>query len=389
MRVCQLCAVDFTLNHFLLPLVDAMTEKEWQVISVCSDGPLVAKMRADGYKIETVAIARSMNPIIAMRSLIALLRLFRRERIDVLHTHTPVASFIGRIAAKCAGVPLVVYTAHGFYFHEYMPKWKYMIYVYLERFCGVFTDLLFCQSAEDSSAAKQFRIVPSEKITTIGNGVCRNTFDPSQYGAPENVRTSLGIPKNAYVVGLVGRQVEEKGICEFLHAVTALARRYSNLYILLVGERLASDHSRGVQELLSKAKNLLSTRILVLGRREDIPRLLSAMDLFCLPSWREGMPRTIIEAMMMGKPVVATNIRGARELVVPEVTGQLVPVRKPEALIAALEKFLQNPLWGRTLGDAGRQRALMLYDEQKIIQKQLEIISAALLKRSAHDKLIQ
>ena len=100
MRVCQLCAVDFTLNHFLLPLVDAMTEKEWRVISVCSDGPLVAKMRADGYKIETVAIARSMNPIIAMRSLIALLRLFRRERIDVLHTHTPVASFIGRIAAK-------------------------------------------------------------------------------------------------------------------------------------------------------------------------------------------------------------------------------------------------------------------------------------------------
>jgi glycosyltransferase involved in cell wall biosynthesis len=92
---------------------------------------------------------------------------------------------------------------------------------------------------------------------------------------------------------------------------------------------------------------------------------------------------------MMGKPVVATNIRGARELVVPEGTGLLVPVRKPEALIAAIEKFLQNPLWGRTLGDAGRQRALMLYDEQKIIQKQLEIISAALLKRSAHDKLIQ
>jgi glycosyltransferase involved in cell wall biosynthesis len=384
-KVCQLCAVDFTLKHFLLPLVDAMRAKGWQVISICSDGPLVAKMRADGYKIETVAIARSMNPIIALRSLIALLRLFRRERIDVLHTHTPVASFIGRIAAKCAGVPLVVYTAHGFYFHEHMPTWKYTIYVCLERFCGLFTDLLFCQSAEDAAAAATFRIAPLEKITTIGNGVCRNTFDPGQYGDRADIRTSLGIPKNTYVIGLVGRQVEEKGIGDFLHAVTSLALQHSNLCILIAGERLPSDHSRSVVEQLLKTKELLDTRLIVLGRREDIPRILSAMDLFCLPSWREGVPRTIIEAMMMGKPVVATNIRGARELVVPGETGLLVPVRQPEALILALEKFLRNPAWGRKLGDTGRQRALKLYDEQKIIDMQLKIISTAIPKQSAYD----
>jgi hypothetical protein len=129
MKVCQLCAVDFTLKHFLLPLIDGMRAQGWQVTAVCSDGPLIGAMRAAGYKIETLPIARSMNPLLALRSLVALTRLFRRERFDVLHAHTPVAALIGRLAARLAGVPLVVYTAHGFYFHDEMPGWKRALFV--------------------------------------------------------------------------------------------------------------------------------------------------------------------------------------------------------------------------------------------------------------------
>jgi hypothetical protein len=103
MKVCQLCAVDFTLKHFLLPLVDGMRAQGWRVTAVCSDGPLIGAMRAAGYTIETLPIARSMNPLLALRSLAALTRLFRRERFDVLHAHTPVAALIGRVAARLAG----------------------------------------------------------------------------------------------------------------------------------------------------------------------------------------------------------------------------------------------------------------------------------------------
>jgi glycosyltransferase involved in cell wall biosynthesis len=100
------------------------------------------------------------------------------------------------------------------------------------------------------------------------------------------------------------------------------------------------------------------------------------MDLFCLPSWREGMPRTIIEAMMMAKPVLATDIRGSREEVVPEETGLLVPARSPDLLAIAMSRFLNSPLWGRSLGMAGRQRALRLYDERKVVAAQLDQIGA-------------
>ena len=377
MRVCQVCSVGFTLKNFLIPLIDGMRRVDWKVTALCSAGPEIELLRAQGYSIDVIPIARSINLWAVFRSFFALYRYLRKNKFDVVHVHTPVAAFVGRIAAKCAGVPVVVHTAHGFYFHEHMPRWKYKAYVYLEWIGGAFTDLLFCQSAEDAEAAVKYKILPRNKIITIGNGVCLDSFDPVQFNSRENVRASIGIPNDAYIVGLIGRQVEEKGIGEFLSAVTHLALRYANLYVLLVGGRLTSDHSPGVDEQLAKSRQLLGDRLVALGFREDIAKILSVMDLFCLPSWREGMPRTIIEAMVMGKPVVATNIRGAREQVIPGETGLLVPVRDPEALSSAIEQFLMDPAWGRRLGQAGRQRALKLYDEKKIVNLQLEVISVA------------
>ena len=388
LKVCQLCAVDFTLKNFLLPLVDGMAEMGWEVISICSDGKEIPGLRAQGYCIKTIPIARSMNPYLAARSFIQLTRFFRRQSFDVLHVHTPVAALIGRMAAKLAGIPLVVYTAHGFYFHDHMPPWKRRFFVQLERVGGRFTDLLFCQSEEDAGAAIRERIAPESCVVAIGNGVDTTCFDPQNVDHGETVKSSLGIPRDAFVVGLIGRQVREKGIGEFLKAMASLANHYNHLWVLLVGERLSSDHDQGVAASFAKAQAVLGDRLMALGSREDIPELLAAMDLFCLPSWREGMPRTIIEAMMMAKPVVATNIRGAREEVVPEETGLLVPVRSPSELADAVERILLNPDWGRRLGKAGRARALRLYDEKHVIAEQIKRINKEVaLLRSNHGGL--
>lgn len=381
MKVCQLCAVDFTLNNFLLPLIDGMRQEGWWVTAVCSDGPFVPVLRGRGYRIETVSIARSMNPLAALRSMIDLVRLFRRERFDVLHVHTPVAALIGRIAGRIAGIPLVVYTAHGFYFHDQMPRWKRSLFVALERFGGLFTDLLFSQSAEDAEEAVREGIAPQERVLAIGNGVDVSRFDPARVGAGGTARAVLRIPADAFVVGMIGRQVREKGVAEFLAATADLAQRFPKLWVLLIGERLASDHADGVDEEFAAAKARLGERLVAPGLRADIPQMLATIDLFCLPSWREGMPRTIIEAMMMGKPVVATDIRGAREEVLPEETGVLVPTRAPDELAAAVERFVRDPAWGVRLGQAGRQRALMLYDEKKIVALQVERIAQAARQR--------
>lgn len=381
MKVCQLCAVDFTLRNFLLPLIDGMRERGWEVTSVCAEGPHLAELRAAGYRIETVPIVRSMNPVRALRSVLALVRLLRRMRFDALHAHTPIAALLGRIAGRIAGVPLVVYTAHGFYFHEEMPRWKRNLFVMLERFGGRYTDLLFSQSSEDADDAVREGIVRRDRVLVIGNGVDIARFDPARVGAGTTARQALGIPADAFVVGMIGRQVREKGVAEYLAAARLVAKAHPRAWFLLVGERLASDHASGVEEELAAAKAELGGRLLAPGLRSDIPELLAAMDLFCLPSWREGMPRTIIEAMMMGKPVLATDIRGAREEVVPGQTGLLVPTRAPEKLAAAMERFVRDPDWGRRLGQAGRQRALMLYDEKKVVALQLERIALVARQR--------
>jgi len=386
LRVCQLCAVDFTVKKFLLPLVDGMLDHGWQVVVVCSDGIEIAGLRAQGYCIKTIPLARSINPLLATRSLIQLTYFLRQHSFDVLHVHTPVAALIGRIAGWLSGVPLVVYTAHGFYFHDLMPAWKRAFFLSLERFAGCFTDLLFCQSAEDAATAIQEGICTKRQVVAIGNGVDPQRFKPGSTSCIDRTRFELGIPKDAFVVGLIGRQVREKGIAEFLEAMVLLAKRYTHLWVLLIGERLASDHDKGVWASLVSAQAALGHRLLALGSREDIPPLLAAMDLFCLPSWREGMPRTIIEAMMMAKPVVATNIRGVREEVVPGQTGILVPVRSPHALASAVESILINPGLGISLGQAGRGRALNLYDERNVVTIQINrIIKEMLSRRSSHN----
>lgn len=380
LRICQLCAVDFTLKHFLLPLIDGMRNHGWEVTAVCSDGPEIPGLRAKGYMVDTIPISRSLNVFRHAVSVVRLAAYFRQQRFDILHVHTPVAALVARVAAFLARVPVVVYTAHGFYFHDEMPSWKRRLFVSLERFAGRFTDLLFTQSAEDAETAVQERIFPAADTLAIGNGVDAGRFDPSVIGDGRDIRRALGIPENAFVIGIIARQVIEKGIMEFLEAAILAAGNNAEVHILMVGERLASDHAGDVEAELERAGAALGKRLVATGARKDIPELLAAMDAFCLPSWREGMPRTIIEAMMMGKAVIATDIRGSREEVVPGETGLLVPIRSPEALADAFLTLAADRQKVASMGRKGRERALALYDEAQVVALQIRRIEQFLNK---------
>jgi len=379
-KVCQLCAVDFTLKHLLLPLVDGMQEKGWDVTSVCSDGKYLAELLRHGYKIHTISISRDIFNVSAhLKALWILYRLFRQERFDVLHVHTPVAALLGRIAGKLAGVPLIIYTAHGFYFHDEMPKWKYRFFVLLEKLCGRLTDLIFTQSSEDAYFSVVSGISEKKNTIAIGNGVSVELFDPVCAAKKSQIRTALGIPENACVVGVISRLVREKGLVEFLEAAVELSGRFPVVHFLLVGERLSSDHDASVEQELHNAQKQLRSRLVAVGYRSDVADMLGAMDIFCLPSYREGMPRSIIEAMMMELPVVATNIRGSREEVVDEETGLLVPTHSSAALAQALGRLIEDPDLARRMGRLGRQRALELYDERRVIARQIETIATRMV----------
>ena len=378
-RVCQICAVDFTVDKFLTPLIDGMIAEGWEVVTVCSKGNSVNNLRERGYSIQTIPIARSMNPIKAIRSIIHLFIFFKQNEFDIIHVHTPVASLLTRIAAKFSCKSYMIYTAHGFYFHDNMNVAKKYFFITLEKIAGRLTNLLFCQSQEDANDAVKYGIMDKKNIITIGNGVDVSKYDFAKFHPLFNsIRTNLHIPLEAKVIGIVARMVKEKGYNEFLNSAISLSKNHKDVYFLLIGGKLESDHDKGVDEMLEIAKNSLGNRLIDLGLRNDVARLISIMDIFCLPSYREGLPRTIIEAMFLKKPVVATDIRGCREEVINNKTGLLVPVRNHPALTNALDYLLHNFNVANEMGENGNYVAQKLYNEKNIVQLQINIIKERL-----------
>lgn len=371
MKIAQLCAVDFTLYHFILPLMRALRDAGHEVVGIASDGPFMAKIRAEGFRVEPIAIERSFNLLRHSGSARRLKALFRRERFDIVHVHTPVAALIGRWAAWRAGVPRIVYTAHGFYFHERMAWPKRAAFAALEWMGGRLTDVLFTQAEEDAATARRLRLAKGP-IAAIGNGVDPARFHPAaDVEERRRLRAELGAGDSDVVILVVGRLVAEKGYLELIEAMRAVEAK-----LWIVGERLESDHAGPVENAVATAERdpVLKRRVRFLGYRGDVPALMRAADIFTLPSHREGMPRSVIEAMMTVLPVVGTNIRGTREEIVEGETGTLVPVNDAKALGAALARLAADPALRAAWGAKGRERAMALYREDLVIARQLQAL---------------
>ncbi len=374
MKICQLCAVDFTLHHFLMPLMRTQRDAGHEVVGACARGNLTPQIEAEGFRVVDVPIQRSSNPIALLRAYSALKALFTAERFDLVHVHTPVAALAGRPAAKAAGVGRVVYTAHGFYFHEHMPPAKRAMHIALEWFGGRFTDMLFTQAEEDAVTARRLGLCKGGTIEAIGNGSDPVRFRPRLPGEDTRarVRAELGTEPDTPVIAMIGRLVAEKGYPELFRAMK-IAR---NAELWVIGDRLTSDHAQSIDADIKavEADSDLSKRIRFLGYRADVPEILRSVDAFTLPSHREGMPRSIVEAMLSGLPVIATDIRGSREEVIDGETGFLVPVRDEIALGATLKKIADDAGMRKRMGEAGLARARALYDETKVVERQMRLL---------------
>jgi glycosyltransferase involved in cell wall biosynthesis len=381
-KILQLCAVDYTAYHLMRPLGRGLREAGYDVTFCCSPGEWLDRLRDEGFTIAALPISRNYNIISHLISFIRLVRLMRREHYDLVHAHTPVAGLIGRAAARAAGVPRVVYTAHGFYFHEGMSGPVRRLFVGLERFGGRLSDLVFVQSGEDRREAVREGVAPPEKLIHIGNGV-----DPTMFGRDIHavrirpLREELGIGPGP-VVGFLGRLVREKGAVDFARAAALVKRSFPDAKFVIAGEPLATDRDGCREEVRAIQEDAgLGADLVLAGFRSDVPELMSLFDLFVLPSYREGMPRTLLEAMATGLPVVATDIRGSREEVVDGETGILCPVGDPRALAVAIEKILGDPQLAASMGARGRERVLEHFDERTIVSLQVERIGHLLGKQ--------
>ncbi|MBX7245946.1 MAG: glycosyltransferase family 4 protein, partial [Candidatus Sumerlaeaceae bacterium] len=375
-RVLLMCAVDFTVRQFLLPLAAALKATGYDVTIACSRGPYFDEIRAAGFDIRENPISRSMNVLSHTGAILRTWKLLRREKFDVVHVHTPIAALVGRIAARLAGVRVKIYTAHGFYFHDEMSPGKRRFHVALERLGAACGDFLFTVSKEDEQAAQRLGIAQSGRVETIYNGVDLARFNPSNFdsAARDAIRQKLQIPAAAPVVGIVGRLVREKGFYELFDAMARIIPHIPEARLLIVGDVLPSDYDADKADMLAHIQRLgLTERTAFAGLVPDTAPYLAAMDVFALPSYREGMPVSLLEAMAMELPAVATNIRGCREEVVDGETGWLVPTRDAEQLGDRIQWLLQNREKARELGRSGRRRVEAQFDFVKVLQHQIDV----------------
>ena len=344
---------------------------------------MLRRLAHEGIRTYPVHISRAIAPMTNLLAVLRLYRILRRRRFDIVHVHTPVASLVGRLAARLAGVPLILYTAHGFYFHEHMNPRVRSLHIRIERLFGRCTDFLFTQSAEDAATAIAERIMPAAKVESIGNGVVVSDFADVAAPAVEVWRERLQLPRDSVVIGTLGRLVEEKGYREFFQAAGRVAASHPSATFLIVGDVFEGDRDPFRAEIIEMVDSdpNLHNKVRFAGFTEDVPPLIQLMDIFVLASYREGMPRSIIEAMAAGKPVVATEIRGSREEVVDGITGFLVPVRNAPALASRIVALVKDPTLRMEQGRAGRLRAERFFDEAKVIERLLGRIDALLDER--------
>jgi glycosyltransferase involved in cell wall biosynthesis/ribosomal protein S18 acetylase RimI-like enzyme len=381
MKIAHLTTTDLTLRYLLLGQLRLLAAEGHEVTGISAPGPHAAALEAAGIRFLPWRNAtRSWDPVADARALAELVGLLRRERFDLVHTHNPKPGVLGRVAARLAGVPLVVNTVHGLYATPEDKLGRRAAVLGLEWLAGRCSDLELYQSEEDLRWARRLRLARKGRSHLLGNGTDLGRFDPAQV-PPERVaalRRELGLTADALVVGAVGRLVAEKGYRELFAAARAVRQADPRVRFVAVGAPdLEKADAIGQEELARAAGDVLVT-----GWRDDVRDLLAVMDVFVLASWREGMPRSAIEAAAMGKALVLTDIRGCREVARHDREALLVPPRDPGALAAAISRLAADPALRHRLGAAARRRALERFSEAKVAGRVVEQYQALFARRS-------
>jgi glycosyltransferase involved in cell wall biosynthesis len=377
-KIVHVSTSDASIGVLLLHQLIRYREAGYEVVAVCTPGRYLAVAERAGIRVVPVSMIRAVTPLSDLKALAELVRVFRRERPDVVHTHTPKAGLLAQWAAWVARVPARIHTIHGLYFPGHMTARTRPLFVAMERLTMQWAHLVLSQNPEDIPVAVQERICRADRIRLLGNGIDLSRFDPA--GVPDAevraLRREIGLPDGAPVVGIVGRVNREKGYEEFFEAAATVAAALPETHFVVVGPVEEEKFNALNPVELARRHGLPEDRVHCLGLRDDMPALYRLMDVLALPSHREGWPRSPMEAATMGIPAVVTNIRGCRQVVVDGVTGIMVPVRDPTALAEALLSLLRDPERARRMGAAAREHALRTFDEAGVVERTLEAYRA-------------
>jgi glycosyltransferase involved in cell wall biosynthesis len=320
-----------------------------------------ARYAASGAQVHSVSMWRSPEPCSDLVALVRLYRLMRRGRFQLVHCHSSKAGVLGRTAARLAGLPVVVYSPHGFAFEGARLGMTARIIRRIEAMCGAWTNCICCLSAHEAAQARALGI-PPERIEIIPNGV-------RTVGG--QMRTPHRTPPLR--IGTAGRTVRQKGQDTLIRALACGRTRWPPLVLEVAGE---GPGTRRLQRLARR----LGVQVNFLGRLARIEEWLQTLDLFVLASRWEGMPLALLEAMSLGVPVVATCVGGVPEMLDRGAAGLLVPPDDIRALAAGIETALADPLRTAARASVARQRVAGANDLDRVMQSYVRLYDRLLAR---------
>ncbi len=339
------------------------------------EGSLIEEVRARGVPLTILpTLLRQISPLNDLRALRSLIRLMRRKRFTIVHTHSSKAGVLGRLAAKRARVPVIVHTVHGWSFHDHMPPAKRRLYVHLERFAARFTDAMIVVAEPDIEKGLREGIGAPEQYRLIRSAIPLDEFDPATVDRTA-ARHALGLPLDAPVLGNVGRFSAQKNPLDWVRIAGKVARQLPDCHFLLVG-----DGPLRAEVEAALVEEGITERTVLTGLRRDVPRMIAAMDVFLLTSLWEGLPRVIPEAMAMRVSVVANRADGTAEAISHGETGFLCDPGDLDEAAAYCVQLLTQPALRAEMGNRGRAFALREFDVRQMVA-QIDQLYQELLAR--------
>lgn len=369
-RIVHIMTVPYSFT-FIKGQVGYMKARGFDVYGLSSPGELLSKFaESEQITVHAVEMTKRITPFRDILALVKIWRWLRSVQPDIVQSHTPKGGFLGMLGAWLAGVPVRIYLMHGLRFAT-TTGWKRKLLITVEKWTCSLAHRVLCVSTSVQVLAVENGLCPAEKIQVLLQGSC-NGVDSSGRFNPDNVpmssrvdiRTKCGIQADAPVLGFIGRIVLSKGIVELSEAWCSLREEFPNLHLLMIGGAESEDPiPTQVDQLLRS-----DSRIHLIGEEWNTPPLFAAMDIFVLPTYREGLPIVLLEAAAMKLPVVATRVSGCVDVVEDGITGTLVPPHDAEKLAGAIRNYLKDPDLRRHHGSAMRERVVSDFRQEAIWQ---------------------
>lgn len=352
-------------------------KSDFNITLVSSDMPRLYELKKElNCDVYPTLITRRISPFLDMISICKLWRYFRKEKFKIVHAHIPKGGLIGMMSSWLACVPNRIYTLHGLLFETSTGLKRKLLLLSDYLSCKLATKVLAVSPSVKHRAIEE-GICPESKIIVLGNGsACginldNYTRDNAVEIRGQQIRREYNIPDEAIVIGYIGRVVPDKGIKELVEAFVKLQHDISDSFLLLIGEVETVRKDLDVQTLsiIKDCDNICSSNAFT----ADVQAVYAAIDILVLPSRREGLGMTLIEAAAMGLPTVATKVTGCVDAVVDNVTGLLAALNDPEDLYKVMLKLALDPELRKELGANGQQRVRKLFDSKLLIEEHLKL----------------